>query len=127
MKTLTAKWLDEHGACYSSLERFRRMFGEECQVTLANATRWLRTDVEWFWSEPRAREDLAWLVLRLVGKRRDGWCGFFSTQLAAAVLRHLGIKKRTDKAYHVMDAIYVLPTHRLVKAVGEIADQSPNI
>jgi len=127
MKTLTAKWLDEHGACYGSLERFRSMFGEECQVTPANAARWLRTDGEWFWSEPRAREDLAWFVLRLVGKSRDGWCGFFSTPLAAAVLRYLGIKKRADKAYHVMDVIRAFPTHRLVRAIPQIAEQSPSI
>jgi hypothetical protein len=129
MKTLTAKWLDEHDACPSSLERFRRLFGNECQVTEANVELWLRTRNFWY-AEDSARGDLAWLVLRLVGKRCNvGFHTgqFFSTPLAAEVLRYLKIKRRAGKAYHVMDAIQALPTHRLARAVSEIAERSPEI
>jgi hypothetical protein len=127
MKMLTAKWLEDQGACPASLRRFRQMFGDECQVNEANARRWLKDEINFWYTESSARHDIAWLVLRLVGRRRDGHCGFFSMPIAERVLRHLGLKLRADKAYYVMDGVSTLPECRLTKAIEQIAAQSPNI
>lgn len=126
MKTLTAEWLDKQDACPASLDRFRRLFGEECQITPANVERWLDTHGE-LCTKDGARWDIGWLVLRLVGKRKEGYFGFFSLPLASVILQHLGIHARIDKAYHVMRAMTWLPKRRLTRAIKQIAERSPNI
>lgn len=126
MKTLTAKWLEERDACTASLGRFRQIFGEECQVTSKNVARWLDVRGEAFTDEG-ARHDLGWLVLRLVGREKPRYFGFWSLPMAEAVLRHLGIYRQMDKAYHAMNAVVSLPIRRLVKAIEQIAERSPNL
>lgn len=122
MKTLTTKWLEEQDACPASLDRFRRLFGEECQITPVNVGRWLNTRYDHF-TKDGVRCDIGWLVLRLISKRRKNKY----LPLARVILQYLGIHTRTYEAYHVMQAMMSLPKCRLTKAIKQIAEQSPNI
>jgi hypothetical protein len=122
MKTITYEWLSEQGACGPSLLKFNQLFGRKCRLPQTNVRKWLNDLEQW-----QSKADLHWLVYHLVSRKCGG--DFQSLPLARKVLDYLVIRKPGWDTYAACLAYEVreLPKQRLIKAIVQIAEQSPNI
>lgn len=129
MKVITLEWLRKERACDAAQKRFEAMFGRSCEVTAANALRWMSDEHQVQGLELYRRGEILWVVRRLL-TRHDPVSGIRKIlPLAGKVVAYLWGPRMVGAldVYHIYDRLFKFTNQRLAAAAEQIAARSPRL
>lgn len=124
MKEITAKWLEDRGACKTKLKRFRLLFGDQTKVNYENAEIWRENSRYW-------KQDFEWLF-SVVYFRIGGHGSRVIKELCNHLFKIYNPRQSTDSEHkrmwftEIIDTLFKLKNHRIIWGMTQFIYVVPN-